>query len=160
MNRLLHLFYILILALFTSCQNQEAVPQNNNFSYLDSIKVANQNANNENTTASEQEIPINCVKIHRELLGNIFQKSERIKNTNDFKTYITLTLNTILNLECDKNQQLKVEQVELKLSPDFNIDQYLGYSVMVVGEISTTDDVNYPVKMEVLRIEPMKGAMQ
>lgn len=160
MNRLLHLFYILILALFTSCQNQEAVPQNNNFSYLDSIKVANQNANNENTTTSEQEIPINCVKIHRELLGNIFQKSERIKNTNDFKTYITLTLNTILNLECDKNQQLKVEQVELKLSPDFNIDQYLGYSVMVVGEISTTDDVNYPVKMEVLRIEPMKGAMQ
>lgn len=160
MNRLLHLFYILILALFTSCQNQEAVPQNNNFSYLDSIKVANQNANNENTTASEQEIPINCVKIHRELLGNIFQKSERIKNTNDFKTYITLTLNTILNLECDKNQQLKVEQVELKLNPDFNIDQYLGYSVMVVGEISTTDDVNYPVKMEVLRIEPMKGAMQ
>lgn len=160
MNRLLPLFYILILALFTSCQNQEAVPQNNNFSYLDSIKVANQNANNENTTASEQEIPINCVKIHRELLGNIFQKSERIKNTNDFKTYITLTLNTILNLECDKNQQLKVEQVELKLNPDFNIDQYLGYSVMVVGEISTTDDVNYPVKMEVLRIEPMKGAMQ
>lgn len=160
MNRHLPFYYIIILTIFISCENQETLPQNNNVSYLDSTKILIENQNLNNTTSKQETISLDCPKIHRELLGNIYQKNIRIKNTNDYKTYLTLTLNTPFTLDCENNQKIKVDQVELFLSPEMNIDQYLGSSVLVVGEISKNDDVIYPVKIEVLRIEPIKGTIQ
>lgn len=162
MNTRLVIYLIMIYALFISCKNQDNLPQNNTFSYLDSMKIenSNQNSNNPTSTYNENTALVNCPKIHRELLGNIFQKSIKDKNSNDYKNYIVLTLNTTLILECDQNQQFKVEQVELILNPELNIDLYLGSSVIVVGEISKNNDTIFPIKMDVLRIEPMKGAMQ
>jgi hypothetical protein len=162
MNKLLLIFLIILSTFNISCKNQNNLPQNNNFSYLDSAKVLNSAQNTENPTIAPKENRdlINCPKIHRELLGNIFQKSIKDKSSNDYKNYIVLTLNTPLLLDCNQNQHLKVEQVELTLSPDFNIDQYLGSSVIVIGEISSNNDAVFPIKMDVLRIEPIKGAIQ
>ena len=162
MNTRLIIFNLLLLSIFTSCNNQDSLPENNNFSYLDSLRTENEinNLSKSNQTPSKDSTFLNCTKIHRELLGNIFQKSERINNSNEFKNFIVLTLNTNFALDCDDNQQVKVEQVELIVSPEFNIDQYFGYSVMVVGEISMSNDKFYPVKMEALRIEPIKGSIQ
>lgn len=162
MNTPLLIFYITMFFILTSCKDQQALPENTNFSYLDSIKpeLKEPSQNNSTINADSNSAVLKCAKIHRELLGNIFQKSERLKNSNEYKNYIVLTLNTRLTLDCDNNKQLKVDQVALELTPDFNIEQYFGSSVIVIGEISTNDDKFYPVKMEVLRIEPIKGTIQ
>ncbi len=161
MNTRLITYFVIIATLFISCDNQNPLPENNSFSYLDSLKVENVSVNKstKDQETSDKKITIHCPNIHRELLGNIYQKSERIKKSNEYKSYIVLILNTQLTLDCDDNQKKTVENVQLELTPDFNIDQYFGYSVMVVGEISLTDDEFYPIKMDVLRIEPIKGAV-
>lgn len=160
------LVFLISSYILLSCGNNSSpAPENNNFSYLDS--VSNKVEQEEKAARETNKLPINdlyCPKIHKELIGSIISK-----NTNssadqqpDYRKSYVLSLSTPFSLECSNSQQINTGEVLLHINPEINVEQYLGGTVLAIGEVGKSAENNsgFPVEMNVIRIEAIKGALK
>lgn len=166
MNTYKYLTFLTISLLLFSCKNEQtSAPENNNFSYLDSS-----NTHKENQTAvqsKDNQIDINnfsCQKIHTELIGDIISKNTGTAATNqpDYVKSIVLNLNSPFSLECSNHNKITATEIILNINPELNIDQYMGGTVIAIGEIgkSSKNNGNFPIEMNVIRLEVTKGSIK
>lgn len=156
----------ILLSMLFSCENNSSLaPENNSFSYLDS--VSNKNDSEKSAPVVPNKLNISeliCQKVHKELIGSIISKninSPSVQQPDYRKSYV-LSLNTPFTLECSNEQQINTAEVVLNINPDINIEQYLGSTVLAIGEVSKSAENNpgFPLEMSVIRIEAIKGSLK
>lgn len=162
-------FRILVFAtsfpiLFSCGNNSSLAPENNNFSYLDSTSGRAEETNKANLQSNKLPInDLNCQKIHKELIGSIISKSiNSLSAQPDYGKSYVLSLNSPFSLECSGNQQINTGEVILNINPEINIEQYLGGTVLAIGEVGKSAENNsgFPLEMNVIRIEAIKGSLK
>lgn len=156
MNFNIHLIsYILFISCISCNQSNSDLPENNSISYLDSITLTN-TVNKDNIQANKLNYSdINCFKSHINLKGNIFFKDFDFEQKQERKYIIQLSQSITLN--CDNNQQIQSDQVLLNSENVINFEQYLGYTVVVIGELQKSKRFSnqIPLEIQIIRIEPM-----
>ncbi len=152
-------FFIIILLLFSCKNEQDSAPENNSFSYLESKN----NQTEQQGTAQQPGTPsdqasFTCPKIHTELIGDIITKN----TGTDYVKSNVLSLSTPYTLECSNNNKLTVGEIILNIPAELNADQYMGGTVIAIGEIgkSSANNSTLPVEMNVIRLEVTKGSIK
>lgn len=157
--------YLILLSIFTISCNQEGVnlPDNDQFSYLDTNQSQNEEIIDKKEIKPLDLSQLKCDKIHTELIGNILLKSVNSQNDiNEEKKKVILELTQPYQLKCENNDVIIANFVALKFENEINLDQYIGSTVLSIGEVKKSDNNNndYPLEMNVIRIEPIKSTMK
>ncbi|MCO5231641.1 MAG: hypothetical protein M9958_10860 [Chitinophagales bacterium] len=155
--------FLFITLFFHSCKESNNLPSNNDFSYLDSTKshLSGDSSAVINEEPSEDYSQYSCPPIKKELIGQVYQKGVATSNSTELKSYNVLRLNTPFQLSCNDGKQINITEALLYFETEISIEQYIGSSVIVIGELKKADKPSpLPVKIDVIRIEALKSAIQ
>lgn len=159
----LHTLFLFITLFLNSCTENGNLPSNNDFSYLDSTKsqLSGDSSAIINEEPSEDYSQYTCPPIKKELVGQVYQKGVATSNSTELKRYNVLRLNAPFQLRCNDGKYINVTEALLNFETETSIEQFIGSSVIVIGEIKKSDKLSpLPVKIDVIRIEALKSAIQ
>ncbi|MCO5232776.1 MAG: hypothetical protein LC105_02635 [Chitinophagales bacterium] len=148
-------FFIFTL-LLNSCTENKELPENTDSSYLESsnTSIGKNQQESLQQKLSDDYSQYNCPPIKKELTGTIYQKGIPTSKSNELLRANVLRLPNTFTMACDDGKQINVTEVELNFEAETNIDQYLGSSVIVIGELKkNNNNSTLPIKIDVIRIE-------
>lgn len=167
------LFMIFIVIMSTGCEQKTALPENNDFSYLEpestkkpiSFKV---DENGDSPTDAPQK-GYACNQSNTDIVG-VLNRIEYFGPPGYGKTPakdesiegLVLRIGKDIEVNCGGNKNITTREVLLEIPKDMTYEYLLGGTIVARGQLELTGNTSgtLPLKMQVLRMQSIQPSLQ